>query len=127
METTSTYPLHKWQYTTMVDEQGDKTNNKATITMPVSDYQDMNDQLGRLQMAMHTNKLIMTWGDNPVQYQMLTQDDGFTRIAERYYMVERDNDALRRTLGELRSEIRELKRRKWYSGVFKWMDSKGDK
>jgi hypothetical protein len=63
----------------------------STVTIPLSEYNEMNKSLELLNKALEDNKIIIRDTDNHwsfTKYHTLTRDEALTKIAEKYYKLD---------------------------------------
>jgi hypothetical protein len=63
----------------------------STVTIPLSEYNEMNKSLELLNKALEDNKIVIRDTDNHwsfTKYHTLTRDEALTKIAEKYYKLD---------------------------------------
>ena len=112
-----------------------KTNNKtdnnmpgqqphvSTVTIPLSEYNEMRESLDMLHNALEDNKILIR--DTPysrsyMTCQTFTRDAALNKLAEKYYKLEERYKELQQNHEALAGKVNELTSTRWYM-LGKWL------
>lgn len=101
----SRFNSNEYKKTNIMSEQ---QQHVSTVTIPLSEYNEMNKSLELLNKALEDNKIVIRDTDNHWsfnKYQTFTRDEALTKVAEKYYKLEDKYDKLLKQNDKLASEF----------------------
>ena len=114
-----------WNYKTnyKIDNMPEQIN---TVTISLSEYNEMRQSLDTLHNALEDNKVIIHEPYSRISYttcQTFTRDEALTKVAEKYYEMEERFKSTQANNEYLVRSIYELTSTRWYM-LGKWLSKR---